>query len=558
MSNRFTLFKEDISSYSLPEKFTFPFYYAPHTLAVIAAKELQNHLSEQSNWDTKFGLDLETKEDAIGKMFGVLVVQNLDGELGYLSGVSGKLFDSNDHKGFVPPVFDMMAVDSFFIPGIKKVSLLISKINCLEDDIEFITNHKKLEEVQKLMDTDLSESRKRSIEVKKIRDLERNTAKIELFGSEYKEFNDKLKQESANMKFYIQHLTEDWLDKVNVIKVKVDPVAKEIARLKDIRQAKSASLQQQLFEQYNFLNANGDIKSLINIFNETALKIPPAAAGECAAPKLLNYAFKHNLKPIALAEFWWGKSPKSEIRTHKNFYPACQGKCKPILGHMLEGLSIDDNPMLENNVDDLEIVILFEDKYMAVINKPADLLSVPGVNIKDSVSQRMKAKYPKATGPLTVHRLDMQTSGILLIAKSLEVHKVLQKQFMDRTIKKRYVALLDGEVKEDKGTIELPLRPDINDRPRQLVCSDDGKSAKTIYNVIERVNGKTRIHFYPITGRTHQLRVHAAHHLGLNMAIVGDDMYGKPASRLYLHAEFIQFEHPITNKVMKVEVAPEF
>ena len=558
MSNRFTLFKEDISSYSLPEKFTFPFYYVPHILAKIATKELQNYLSQHSIWNAKFGLDIETIDDAIGKMFGVLVVENLDGELGYLSGVSGKLFDSNDHEAFVPPVFDMLTVDSFFIPGIKEVSLLISKINCLEDDIEFITNLKKLEEVQKLMDTDLSESRKRSIEVKINRDLERNKAKIELFGSDYKEFNDKLKQDSSNMKFYIQHLTEDWIDKVNVIKDKVEPVSNEIARLKNERQALSASLQQQLFEHYNFLNVHGDIKSLINIFNETAMKRPPAAAGECAAPKLLNYAFKHNLKPIALAEFWWGKSPKSEIRTHKNFYPACQGKCKPILGHMLEGLSIDDNPMLENKGDDLEIVTLFEDKYMVVINKPAELLSVPGVNILDSVSQRMKAKYPKATGPLTVHRLDMQTSGILLIAKSLEVHKVLQKQFMDRTIKKRYVALLDGELKEDKGKIELPLRPDIDDRPRQLVCYEDGKSSKTIYNVVERVNGKTRIQFYPITGRTHQLRVHAAHHLGLNMAIVGDDMYGKPAARLYLHADFIQFIHPITNKIMKIEVAPDF
>jgi tRNA pseudouridine32 synthase/23S rRNA pseudouridine746 synthase len=170
----------------------------------------------------------------------------------------------------------------------------------------------------------------------------------------------------------------------------------------------------------------------------------------------------------------------------------------------------------------------------------------------------MKAKYPKATGPLTVHRLDMQTSGILLIAKSLKVHKVLQKQFMDRTIKKRYVALLDGIVSEDKGTIELPLKPDLVDRPRQMVCYEDGKSAKTIYHVLERKNGQTRIHFYPITGRTHQLRVHAAHHFGLNTAIVGDDMYGKPAYRFHLHAEFIQFEHPLTGKTMKVEVAPDF
>jgi len=225
---------------------------------------------------------------------------------------------------------------------------------------------------------------------------------------------------------------------------------------------------------------------------------------------------------------------------------------------MLQGLKVDENPMLKNPGKDSEITTLFEDKYMAVINKPAELLSVPGVNIKDSVYQRMKEKYPEATGPLTVHRLDMQTSGIMLIAKSLETHRVLQKQFMDRSIQKRYVAILDGVVKEDSGVIDLPLCPDLNDRPRQLVCYKNGKSALTNYKVIDRKNNKTRIHYFPVTGRTHQLRVHSAHHLGLNIPILGDDMYGKFADRLYLHAEFIQFTHPKSNKVMKFKVDPEF
>jgi tRNA pseudouridine32 synthase/23S rRNA pseudouridine746 synthase len=558
MVDKFTLFKESIDSYPLPQKFTFPFYYEPNALALLATKELQAYLDAQLGWNEKFGLHGESQPTAIGKMFGVLVVQDEAGQLGYLSAVSGKLFDSNDHAAFVPPVFDMIAVDSFFNEGILEVTALITEINSLENDIEFLSNHVQLKALQEEMQIDIAAARKKSIEIKKKRDLERNIAKIELFGSEYKAFNDGLKQESANQKFYITELTHHWMDKVNVLKVQVDPILKEITTLKNRRQAKSASLQQQLFDAYHFLNAHGETKSLISIFNETALKRPPAAAGECAAPKLLHYAYQHQLKPIALAEFWWGKSPKSEIRTHLNFYPACQGKCKPILGHMLQGLETDPNPMLIHKGKDLEIETLFEDDYMVVINKPAELLSVPGVDIKDSVAERMKAKYPKATGPLTVHRLDMQTSGILLIAKSLEVHKVLQKQFMDRTIKKRYVALLDGIVSEAKGTIELPLKPDLVDRPRQMVCHEEGKSAKTIFHVLERNNGQTRIHFYPITGRTHQLRVHAAHHLGLNTAIVGDDMYGKSANRLYLHAEFIQFEHPITGKTMKVEVAPNF
>jgi len=558
MDNKFTRFKESIESYSLPTKFTFPFYYEPHALAKLATIELQAYLNAKSGWDAKFGLLTESTVDAIGKMFGVLVVKDEKGQLGYLSAVSGKLFDSNEHSAFVPPVYDKVVVDSFFNEGFKEVNQLITVINRLENNFDFITNQKQLKVLEDAMNIDIAAARKKSISIKKERDLERNTAKIELFGSDYKAFNDRLKQESANQKFYITHLTLDWEEKLLVLKALVDPLAKEIANLKNLRQTKSAKLQQQLFEAYNFLNAHGETKSLLAIFSETALKRPPAAAGECAAPKLLHYAFQHHLTPIALAEFWWGKSPTSEIRTHMNFYPACQGKCKPILGHMLEGLLTDPNPMLENKGKDLEIETLFEDEYMAVINKPAELLSVPGVDIKDSVAQRMKIKYPKATGPLTVHRLDMQTSGILLIAKSLEVHKVLQKQFMDRTIKKRYVALLDGEVKDAKGLIELPLRPDLADRPRQMVCEQEGKSAKTIYHVIECKNGKTRIHFYPITGRTHQLRVHAAHHLGLNAAIVGDDMYGKPADRLYLHAAFIQFEHPVTGKPMKVEVAANF
>lgn len=554
----FTPFKTDVSACALPKKFTFPFYYEPHPLSVIATKELQAYLKAQPNWDELFGLTNNSNEDAIGKMFGVLVVQNQKGEIGYISAVSGKLLETNDFEYFVPPVFDMLTVSGFFNEGAKEISQLIIEIKNLEEQPDYITNSKQLEELEKAMNEDIVEAKKCNVEAKKKRDDIRFDAKITLFGADYKKLNDRLKQESANKKFYIKHLTEDWEEKISELKEKVTRIKNKVIALKNTRQAKSANLQQRLFEEYNFLNANGEIKSLLSIFEATALQRPPAAAGECAAPKLLHYAYKNDLRPIAIAEFWWGKSPKSEIRKHKNYYPACQGKCKPILGHMLQGLEVDENPMLINPGKDTEIKILFEDEHMVVINKPAELLSVPGVNIKDSVYQRMKDKYPKATGPLTVHRLDMQTSGILLIAKTLEIHKILQKQFMDRTIKKRYIALLEGVVKEDKGTIDLPLRPDLEDRPRQLVCYEDGKSAVTHYKVISRKNNQTLIHFFPITGRTHQLRVHSAHHDGLNIPMVGDDLYGKLANRLHLHAEWIQFVHPTTNKVMKIEVAVEF
>lgn len=558
MTNQFTSFKTDISSISLPDKFTFPFYYKPHTLSILATKELQSYLTAQPNWNEMFGLTDDSNEDAIGKMFGVLVVENENGEIGYISAVSGKLLDTNELKNFVPPVFDIHTVNGFFNDGAKKIAQYIVEIKVLEEDPKFIKNQQKLEGLKHAMNEDMTDAKKRSSLAKKERDEIRNEAKFTVFGEEFTTLCTKLKQESANKKFYITHLTEHWEEKINRIKDKINPIANKITSLKNERHNLSAYLQQQLFEAYNFLNANGETKGLIDIFKATAIQRPPAAAGECAAPKLLHYAFKHNLKPIAMAEFWWGESPKSEIRKHKNFYPACQGKCKPILGHMLQGLTVDDNPMLKNPEADIQIKTVFEDEYMAVINKPAELLSVPGVNIKDSVQERMKAKYPKATGPLTVHRLDMQTSGLMLIAKSLAIHKILQKQFMDRTIKKRYIALLDGIIKEDKGSIDLPLRPDMEDRPRQLVCYEHGKHASTNWEVITRENNQTRIYFYPVTGRTHQLRVHSAHHLGLNLPIVGDDMYGKFANRLHLHAEFIQFTHPTTNKVMKIKVDPEF
>jgi tRNA pseudouridine32 synthase/23S rRNA pseudouridine746 synthase len=285
---------------------------------------------------------------------------------------------------------------------------------------------------------------------------------------------------------------------------------------------------------------------------------PPAGSGECAAPKLLQHAYLNKLTPICLAEFWWGQAPKSEIRLHKQFYPACKSKCEPILGHMLEGLTVDPNPMLDNPAEGKSLSIVYDDESIVVINKPAEFLSVPGKNIYDSVYARVLELYPTATGPLIVHRLDMSTSGLLIVAKNKEAHQQLQRQFIKRNVKKRYVALLAGVIQEDEGVIDLPLRVDLDDRPRQLVCYEHGKNAVTHWKVIKRSNTQTLIHFYPITGRTHQLRVHAAHSLGLNAPIVGDDLYGTKADRLHLHAEWIQVNHPVTHKKIQFQVDPEF
>ena len=307
------------------------------------------------------------------------------------------------------------------------------------------------------------------------------------------------------------------------------------------------------------LNYRGETKTLCDIFEQTVQKTPPAGAGECAAPKLLQEAYLHGWKPIAMAEFWWGASPRTEIRQHGQYYPACKGKCEPILSHMLQGLEIEENPMLKNRQSvPSELDIAYEDQWLVVINKPADMLSVPGKEDTVSVYSLMHKKYPEAEGPMIVHRLDMATSGLLVIAKTKRVHQHLQAQFKNRTVKKRYIALLDGTVPQDKGTVDLPICLNPLDRPRQMVHTEYGKSAITDYQVLERKDNCTRIAFYPRTGRTHQLRVHAAHLLGLNCPIVGDELYGKKADRLYLHAEALEFVHPHTGEILKITQESEF
>ena len=364
--------------------------------------------------------------------------------------------------------------------------------------------------------------------------------------------------ESLKDQYYYRQLDNYWKQRLQHTQDKIDVFAHEIAALKEERKVKSSALQQDIFDQYYFLNQQGEKKSLGAIFQHIEELKPPAGAGECAAPKLLQYAFLHQLKPITMAEFWWGRSPKAEVRKHGQFYPACRGKCEPILSHMLEGIEMDDNPMMSNSAIGRFIETVYEDDALLVINKPAELLSVPGKNVEDSVYYRMKQRFPDASGPLIVHRLDMSTSGLMLIAKTKEVHKILQSQFINRRIKKRYVALLDGIVEAESGTIDLPIRVDLDDRPRQLVCYEYGKNAQTEWKVVERIGSKTKVYFHPITGRTHQLRLHAAHPMGLNTPIVGDDLYGNKASRLHLHAEMIEFIHPDSKEWMVVQVDAAF
>ncbi|KLV07013.1 pseudouridine synthase [Photobacterium aquae] len=552
----FTPFKASLENIELPERFTFPFYYEPHPISLLAAQELQQHLQTQTDWEHNFGLEGKT-ETAIGKMFGVLVVKNKLGELGYLSAFSGKMADKNLLPGFVPPVFDMLREGSFFLDGQDKINMINAQIKALEADPLRSQLMANVKETRHQAETSLATHRSMMVENRKNRKMQR-AASAEMSVDDRNELKKQLSQQSVVEKLQLRDLKLHWEAELARVTAELDALENNIAPLKQERKTLSAALQKQLFAQYRFLNIRGEEKDLRELFANTTAVIPPAGAGECAAPKLLHYAFKFGFEPIALAEFWWGSSPKSEIRRHQHYYPACQGKCQPILSHMLEGMQVDENPLLTNPAEGKQVEIIYQDEDMAVVNKPAEFLSVPGKTIEDSVYLRMKQHFPQATGPLIVHRLDMSTSGLMVIAITKRANKSLQRQFIQRTVQKRYCALIDGVLEQDSGIINLPMRGDLDDRPRQLVCFEHGKPAETKWEVIARTETLTKVHLYPKTGRTHQLRVHCAHHQGLNMPIIGDDLYGVKANRLHLHAETLELEHPITHEPMRFSVEADF
>ncbi|WP_334056044.1 RluA family pseudouridine synthase [Polaribacter sp. P097] len=553
----FHFFKRDISKIKLPEKFTFPFYYQPHHLAEVATKELQDYLSIQKDFNHNFGLNESETTDAIGKMFGVLVVKNIEDEIGYLAAFSGKLQDKSLPDKFVPPVFNMRTEGSFYIKGELEIDAINAELTKLNENSEYKEQLKTLKELELSIAKDLEQQRKKINKAKSLRKQKKKDAKTSLTSNDFKKLEEQLKQESYNQQFFYKELVSYYDDKLNDLRAKLNRFTNKIEALKLERKEKSNFLQQTLFSKYAFLNKDKESKTLLEIFNDPEVQ-PSAGSGECAAPKLLQYAFANNLKPICMAEFWWGISPNSAIRKHKNYYPACQSRCKPILGHMLQNIKMDSNSLLTNLSSEKNLEIIFEDDDLIVVNKPAEFLSVPGKTIKDSVYTRIKNQYPNATGPLIVHRLDMSTSGILVLTKTKEANKIVQSQFINRTVKKRYVALLDGMLTKESGKIKLPLRVDLDDRPKQLVDFIHGKNAETKWTKISIENGKTRVYFYPITGRTHQLRVHSAHKNGLDTPIIGDDLYGNKSNRLHLHAEQISFIHPTTKEKMTFKVDADF
>ncbi len=545
----FTSFKKDIQGIALPKKFTFPFYYEPHELALLASEELQDYLKKQTDIKYSFGLD---NTNGIGKMFGVLVVENKKKEIGYLSAFSGNISNQNELDKFVPPIYNILAEDSFFKTDNDEIIAISQQLSELKKDKKYLTLQKNIKKIREEVNTIVSKEKERLKIRKNNRKKARNSQDILT-----EAFKNEQSDQSLKDTFYLRELQVYYEVKYSKQEKELASFHTKIAQLKQLRIAKSNALQQKIVAQYSVLNTKGEKKSVTEIFDKLN-KTAPGGTGDCAAPKLLQYAFSNELRPIALAEFWWGKPGNASIRKHKNYYPACKGKCEPLLEHMLDGIALDENILLKNLAEYKKIEILYEDEQILVINKPTELLSVPGKTLKDSVYSRLAIQYPKAIKHLIIHRLDMSTSGIMLLAKTKRANQFLQKQFITKTIKKTYIALLDGVLKNNEGEIDLPLRVDIDDRPKQLVCYEHGKKALTKWKVIARKNNKTRVEFTPITGRTHQLRVHAAHKSGLNTPIVGDDLYGTKADRLHLQAAYIQFTHPTTKKVMEFSLDAEF
>ena len=534
--NKLHYFADSISLLSLPEKFTYPFHYTPHPLCVAAAGEVGRYLSTKGEWQGELRK---------GKMFGVLIVRTGEGEVGYLAAFSGILAGKNRHTYFVPPVYDVQEPDGFFRIEEEQISGINRRIEELQADVRYKDCKQRLTDETILAGQVLDDIRGRMKAAKVERDRLRSTVtRVD---------SEQLIRESQFQKAELKRQKQYWKDHLASLQTEVEVFETEIERLKAERKTRSAALQQWLFKQFRMLNARGEERDLCNLFKDTVQKTPPAGAGECAAPKLLQYAYRNGWQPLAMAEFWWGDSPKNEIRRHGYYYPACKGKCGPILKHMLQGLHVEENPFETDMYRDTELEIMYEDEWLSVVNKPAGMLSVPGKSDIDSVYGRVRRMYPEATGPMVVHRLDMATSGLMLVAKTKEVHQNLQAQFKNRTVCKRYVAWLDGIVEKKEGHIELPLRPDPEDRPRQVFDAVHGKPAVTDYTVLHYDSGRTFISFIPKTGRTHQLRVHSAHPLGLNAPIVGDELYGKRADRLYLHAEYLGFIHPVSGVYMEIE-----
>ena len=585
-----------------PRQFTYPFCYEVDPLAEAASLELQRYIADA---------DLMSTEKGCGKMFGVLVVEYEDesGALqrGFLAAYSGLLGGRNDWPYFVPPVFDAQQPDGHFKRTEREISAINREIAAIEHDPEYLQSVEQHEQTKKRLQAEV-DAFKAEVDAAKVRRDARRKSGEPLSEEEQAE----MIRESQFMKAELRRRRKAMEQAESILNTQHSTFLKSLQRK---RKQMSDELQRWLFAAYRMLNAKGEERDLIDIFREYTHAMPPAGAGDCCAPKLLQYAYLHHLRPVCMAEFWWGESPASEIRHHLHYYPACRSKCLPILTHMLKGLDVAPNPLAQKR-HTAEPRVLYADEYIMVVDKPAGMLSVPGKaesvrsEFSDSANisveeyfanlqlptnsqftteqftigeaDNSKLKIQNSKFLKAAHRLDMDTSGLLVLARTEQAYVELQRQFASRETVKRYEAVLSGvptqnsKLKTQNSStqpsgcleaISLPLIADINDRPRQRVDMEHGKPALTLYNIVEvravdantavayttkKVDKRrTLVHLYPKTGRTHQLRVHCAHPLGLACPILGDPLYGtERADRMYLHAAELTFRHPVTDETM--------
>ena len=585
-----------------PRQFTYPFCYEVDPLAEAASLELQRYIADA---------DMMSTEKGCGKMFGVLVVEYEDEEgalqRGFLAAYSGLLGGRNDWPYFVPPVFDAQQPDGHFKRTEREISAINREIAAIEHDAEYLQSVEQHEQTKKRLQAEV-DAFKAEVDAAKARRDARRKSGEPLSEEEQAE----MIRESQFMKAELRRRRKAMEQANSTLHIPHSTFLKSLQRK---RKQMSDELQRWLFSAYRMLNAKGEERDLIDIFREYTHAMPPAGAGDCCAPKLLQYAYLHHLRPVCMAEFWWGESPASEIRHHLHYYPACRSKCLPILTHMLKGLDVAPNPLAQKR-HSAEPRVLYADEYIMVVDKPAGMLSVPGKaesvrsEFSDSANISVEEYFANLQLPTNsqlpteqftigeadnsklktqnskflkaAHRLDMDTSGLLVLARTEQAYVELQRQFASRETVKRYEAVLSGvptqnsKLKTQNSStqpsgcleaISLPLIADINDRPRQRVDMEHGKPALTLYNIVEvravdantavayttkKVDkGRTLIHLYPKTGRTHQLRVHCAHPLGLACPILGDPLYGiERADRMYLHAAELTFRHPVTDETM--------
>lgn len=517
----------------LPQRLNCPFYYQPHPLCMTAVEEAKKEIMSMAEWE---------EEIHQGKMFGILIVRDSDLNVGYLKAYSGQIGGRQDWRGWVPAIFDYLQPDGYFKQHEAEITHINHEIiRLLSSDVHRI-NCARLAKAEKEAEEQIKDYKERMAQCKQRRDIRRQEGEPE----------ETLMRESQYMKAELRRLKHRLDEGLSGLRSTVSQHENNIILLRAKRKRLSDNLQAWLFDQFTMLNGKGEKKTLTEIFADTPAGIPPSGAGECCAPKLLQYAYSHSLQLIAIAEFWWGESPVGEIRRHLDFYPACQGKCRPILDYMLQGIDIEPNPLEEEEtVNTLRTI--YEDDWLVAVDKPAGMLSVPGKGKRLSAQEILARQYGNDSAIYCVHRLDMQTSGLLLFAKDESVQRAMQRAFALREVKKTYRAVLEGIYEGDHhGTISLPLSADYYNRPRQRVDYEGGKSAETHYEIIGSADGHSIVRLSPLTGRTHQLRIHCAHTDGLGIPIAGDDLYGHHADRLMLHAEEIVFTHPATEETIRI------